>query len=716
MKSAWMPSLVAALFALFFIQVNCFVQNLEVGDSDKLDGRTRSGNMKSPVDNAIQLKSLDPYSGGQRTQFTLKDFLARSFLWNKQLSHDDKDKWPPLRFGIRTVIATVLTCAAACISSAGGLGGGGLFLPILNLVLQFDAKTSAALSAFMVLGGSTANVLYCVPLRRPNFDRKPLIDYDVALLLQPNMLLGISLGVICNVMFPEWLITALLASFLSYITFTSCKTGFRHWKAETILNQSYQSDIGRRIVIDSDETHTLSNRHAGGLRQENGSGNPSESIMSISCDKGIGMESEETLVPSSIGLTEDGKSLQEPLLNEKSVQYSVVPFCKLATLVLVWVSFFFLHILRGGEGDKSFMHIEPCGVGYWLISGLQIPLALVVTIWMISVDDSANEQHFSQQVAIKASGCGATFLFPFVALFAGILGGMLGIGGGMLINPFLLQMGTPPQVTAATCAFMVFFSSSMSVAQFSLLASAPLDYALTIRLEAIKIRALGKLMKGMEEKLPLGLYLEVDVNIDRCASRGMLMKETFCELLLLLGLRLGTPLVIAPAHVARVEGGHSSPSEAGMGSSAYGKGYGTLKLSPLEFAPHDYTLVNYALLLSLSFDGGFDVVDVQLLEESRSQEHGKRPPLEEHIGEDLTQENVEQAAFDGLQALRVSDDKKVVKEEEEEASTTSSKGLQDVDFLEARKLKGERARHWFLLQLMLLECRVDIPLCLKQEW
>eukprot|EP01018_Ginkgo_biloba_P035149 Gb_30822 [translate_table: standard] len=88
----------------------------------------------------------------------------------------------------------------------------------------------------------------------------------------------------------------------------------------------------------------------------------------------------------------------------------------------------------------------------------------------------------------------------------------------------------------------------------------------------------------------------------------------------------------------------------------------------------------------------------------------------EQIDEDLTQENVEQAAFDGLQGLRVNDDKNVVEEGEEEASTTISKGLQDVDFLEARKLKGERARHWFSRQLMLPEWMVDIPLRLKQEW
>ncbi|PPS09283.1 hypothetical protein GOBAR_AA11361 [Gossypium barbadense] len=52
---------------------------------------------------------------------------------------------------------------------------------------------------------------------------------------------------------------------------------------------------------------------------------------------------------------------------------------------------------------------------------------------------------------------------------AGALGGVFGIGGGMLICPLLLQVGVAPEVTAATCSFMVFFSSTMSAFQYLLL-------------------------------------------------------------------------------------------------------------------------------------------------------------------------------------------------------------------------------------------------------
>lgn len=39
-----------------------------------------------------------------------------------------------------------------------------------------------------------------------------------------------------------------------------------------------------------------------------------------------------------------------------------------------------------------------------------------------------------------------TLLFPLAAFVTGALSGLFGIGGGLLLNPVLLQIGIPPQV------------------------------------------------------------------------------------------------------------------------------------------------------------------------------------------------------------------------------------------------------------------------------
>lgn len=114
------------------------------------------------------------------------------------------------------------------------------------------------------------------------------------------------------------------------------------------------------------------------------------------------------------------------------------------------------------------------------------------------------------------------FIFPVAALLSGIVGGLLGIGGGLLINPVLLQIGVPPQVphlfnqfpnfkkqkrsysllmfqlkfqtTAATTCFMVLFSSSMSSAQYLILGMKGVKQALVYAQLCIVGSALGLIM------------------------------------------------------------------------------------------------------------------------------------------------------------------------------------------------------------------------------
>ncbi|KAK1667881.1 hypothetical protein QYE76_056040 [Lolium multiflorum] len=100
-----------------------------------------------------------------------------------------------LQRNLRTVLPCVLSFVAAAISSAGGVGGGSLYVPILNVVAGLSIKTSTAFSTFMVTGGTLSNVLYTLLVRGSRPDGQPLIDYDIAVVSQPCLLLGVSVRV-----------------------------------------------------------------------------------------------------------------------------------------------------------------------------------------------------------------------------------------------------------------------------------------------------------------------------------------------------------------------------------------------------------------------------------------------------------------------------------------------------------------------------------------
>lgn len=54
-------------------------------------------------------------------------------------------------------------------------------------------------------------------------------------------------------------------------------------------------------------------------------------------------------------------------------------------------------------------------------------------------------------------GPSGKLIFPIMALLAGVLGGVFGIGGGMLISPLLIQVGINPEVS------LLFFYPKLSL-------------------------------------------------------------------------------------------------------------------------------------------------------------------------------------------------------------------------------------------------------------
>ncbi|XP_022933189.1 sulfite exporter TauE/SafE family protein 5-like [Cucurbita moschata] len=345
------------------------------------------------------------------------DFLNKTQQWKTSFRlHFHQTQFP---FSPPIVIAGVLCFIAASLSSAGGIGGGGLYIPILTIVAGVDLKTASSLSAFMVTGGSIANVFNSLFSKRSKSEGKCLINFDIALLTEPCMLLGVSIGVLCNLAFPEWVTTILFAIFLAWSTLKTCKSGTVYWKMET-------------------EEHRNN-----GFNLEDALENENETI-----------------------------AFEEPLLPTQNDPRLRLPSMKLGALVLVWSCFYLIYLLRGNRDGQGLLPIETCGTGYWVISSLQVPVAIAFTLWILhkqkgpEPEDSPQKEVEEARPAVEPS---KKLIFPVMALLAGILGGMFGIGGGMLISPFLLQVGIVPEETAATCSFMVFFSATMSACQYLLL-------------------------------------------------------------------------------------------------------------------------------------------------------------------------------------------------------------------------------------------------------
>ena len=74
-------------------------------------------------------------------------------------------------------------------AASGGIGGGGILVPLLIVVFEFNPKHAIPLSNFTILGSSVTNILMNLSKRHPGADR-PLVNWDMILVMEPLTMAG----------------------------------------------------------------------------------------------------------------------------------------------------------------------------------------------------------------------------------------------------------------------------------------------------------------------------------------------------------------------------------------------------------------------------------------------------------------------------------------------------------------------------------------------
>ncbi|KAG4144649.1 hypothetical protein ERO13_D05G050200v2 [Gossypium hirsutum] len=350
---------------------------------------------------------------------------AINFLWQSDES-GYHHVWPEMEFNWQIVLGSIIGFFGAAFGSVGGVGGGGIFVPMLSLIIGFDAKSSTAISKCMIMGAAASTVYYNLKLRHPTLDM-PIIDYDLALLIQPMLMMGISIGVTFNVLFADWMVTVLLIILFLGTSTKAFFKGVETWKKETILKK----EAARRLEP-----------------TETGSGDVAYKPLPSG--------------PSSDPPKDDSDKEVSILEN--------VCWKELGLLCFVWIAFLVLQITKNNT--------TTCSALYWVLNLLQIPVSLGVSLYEAvslykgyRVIASKGEDGTSFRVAQLVTYCA-------FGVLAGVVGGLLGLGGGFIMGPLFLELGVPPQVSSATATFAMTFSSSMSVVEYYLLKRFPVPYAL----------------------------------------------------------------------------------------------------------------------------------------------------------------------------------------------------------------------------------------------
>jgi hypothetical protein len=144
---------------------------------------------------------------------------ATNFFTNNSSSFDYAPLWP---LQAKDIIGFSLAAFGLIIAAGGGIGGGGMLVPIYILVLGFMPKHAIPLSNVTVFGGAVANTLRNVSKRHPNADR-PLIDWDLILVMESSTLAGALIGANLNKILSETVIAVMLVLLLSFTAYSTLK-------------------------------------------------------------------------------------------------------------------------------------------------------------------------------------------------------------------------------------------------------------------------------------------------------------------------------------------------------------------------------------------------------------------------------------------------------------------------------------------------------------
>lgn len=118
------------------------------------------------------------------------------------------------------------------LANSVGIGGGLFWVPLFNALLGFSVKAAAAMSQACVACGTIGATTYSILLRHPLDSSRPLIDYSLATVLMPALVLGVAIGVLLNIIVPQLILAIILFIVLVLVAGRTLQQGVRQRRQE----------------------------------------------------------------------------------------------------------------------------------------------------------------------------------------------------------------------------------------------------------------------------------------------------------------------------------------------------------------------------------------------------------------------------------------------------------------------------------------------------
>lgn len=424
----------------------------------------------------------------------MEELKSQDGLWHigRRLLEQLNDNSTDLVMNWRTGLAIPLYIIFAMLAISSGVGGGLFWVPLFTALMQFTVKSAAALSQSCVAGGCLGGTIYSIMQRNPHLDSRPMIDYSLTLVLMPALVQGISIGVMLNYIIPSVIISSLLVIILLLISARTLYQGVKLVKAEKRVKKSVDEEPG---MIGDDGSLPEEERASPLNTDESDSMNSRQSPNAVVQDRTYERASIEAKINAlKLSLAEKGQKVQghslklvkhtSRMISRKvtkvfgTIQKPLIPWNHLIEILFISAAFVGLQI------GKSFF--PRCSWQVWTMFAIQIAFMVACSaffIWFHEHPVPIKHSHHTHRLASECTSDDGgddnedededwkpskLALIWVLTLILGVLSGTVGLGGGVLMTPLLLELHVHPQTAAATSTFITLFASTTAAVSFGL--------------------------------------------------------------------------------------------------------------------------------------------------------------------------------------------------------------------------------------------------------
>ena len=118
------------------------------------------------------------------------------------------------------VTGTMVLTFLMALAVISGIGGGGIIVSLLMVFYKLNTKEAIAVSGFTIFAGSVCRFIVTINKRQPEKDA-PVIDYGLANIMLPTVLVGSLIGVFLNLMLPALVLQISLSIVLAGLSLQS---------------------------------------------------------------------------------------------------------------------------------------------------------------------------------------------------------------------------------------------------------------------------------------------------------------------------------------------------------------------------------------------------------------------------------------------------------------------------------------------------------------